>query len=91
MLSEEAIVSKAYDDINKRLTAIHEHFTKTKTDDEIIASYMECIDHHDAEWLSGLLHHMGSVVQMLDMIEVSQALRDNNLETLVIRYLEIIP
>jgi len=89
MLSEVDAVSKIYAEIKSIIKDI-KRYRRGKNDDEIIASYMECIDHEDAERMSQQLSQIGSFLQTLDLLEVSHDARDPNLEDLAKRYIEII-
>jgi hypothetical protein len=88
MLNEKETVSKIYFEIEKGLQEIRMH-RSGKDDNEIIASYMNCIDHRDMEWLSDCVCRMGVLIQILDMLEVSASLRDPVKESLVERFIGI--
>jgi hypothetical protein len=90
MLNEKEAVSKIYSEVEKELQEIRRHRNR-KNDNEIIASYLDCIDHHDIEWLSDCICKMGVLIQVLDMLEVSVSLRDPVKESLVERFTAIFP
>lgn len=87
MLSEEQAVEKVYSEIRK----LADNITgKRGSYQEWVDVHSECIDHHEMERVEGSIHEIGSLLRVLDLIEVAPDKRDALFEESVEAFSDIV-